>query len=198
MKPMFKTLAAGAARLTVQQGLALAFLVSSCSAASAADLIGDQIDILRAYPTPATPYWVPLQTITLVPAHGAADAVQWNAPNFPMTVDADATQIRFLLESGSNFEGLSSGFDGFVVTGFDHDVAQTSVLSNDTGLTLVATLAAPRELHTNLDGDNLPNSSFAIGVSLVPEPGTWALLGGGLAVLGAASRRRRACRLPTH
>ena len=40
-------------------------------------------------------------------------------------------------------------------------------------------------------GSNPSNGSFELAVTLVPEPGTWALWLGGLAAMGVVRRRRR-------
>ena len=45
---------------------------------------------------------------------------------------------------------------------------------------------------TYADDPDILSDNFAARVTAVPEPGTWALLLGGLGVIGAAARRRKA------
>ncbi|OWQ86818.1 hypothetical protein CDN99_19060 [Roseateles aquatilis] len=58
------------------------------------------------------------------------------------------------------------------------------------GITAVVDAAGNRiTSFTALNSDNI---EYAVSMAAVPEPGTWALMAGGLALLGAIARRRRA------
>ena len=55
--------------------------------------------------------------------------------------------------------------------------------------TLTVDLAGPDDVGFY----NLRGNAYASAVSAVPEPGTWAMMLLGLASVGAAARRKRAC-----
>ena len=158
--------------------------------AGAVGLIGDTLTFDRGYPTPDTPYWAnPTQTTTVVA--GDADLIDWSTDGFHMTVDPEATTIRFTLITPSTFVGIPSVFDGFRITGFGHDITAVSLTDNTSNLS-VAIDFGPRVIDLNLLGANSANGGFTLNVAVVPEPASAALLLAGLlGVAGVAARRRR-------
>jgi PEP-CTERM motif len=162
--------------------------------ATAADLLGDTLTFDRRYPAVETPVWNnPTQTTTVVA--GTGDLIDWFdnfTTGFHMTVDPEATTIRFTLISPSSFLGGAGVFDGFRITGFGADVVAVSVTDNSTGLGIDTSFGA-RIIDLNvLAGPNNANSGFTLNVSVVPEPASAALLLAGLlGVAGVAARRRR-------
>lgn len=161
-------------------------------AASAADLIGDTLVFSRAYPTPTTPYttWNPVQVSTTVSAD-ASDLISWSGSSAPITIDPGANQIVFTFLSSTSYIGAGNIFDGFVITGFSHDIVSADIAS-ETLPGSVSLTVAPRQLNLSINSGTGIGQTITLSVSVVPEPGAWALLLGGVGALGALAWHRRA------
>lgn len=157
-------------------------------AASAADLIGDTLTITRSWPSTTTPFsgWSPNQVSTTVVA-STADTIHWAAGGAPLTIDPDATRIVFTFGSSTSY---GSSFDGFVITGFSRDIVSASIQSET--LPGTPTLQVlQRQLNLDVNSSVFAGQTIVLNVSVVPEPGAWALLLGGIGALGALARRRQ-------
>jgi hypothetical protein len=163
--------------------------------ASATDLLGDTLTFNRRYPTVDTPYW-PNHTVSTTAAAGTSDRIQWYSngnSGFLLTVDPEATSIRFNLVSPSSFIGNGNPppFDGFTITGFGAPLTAAWITNNDSGLALTTSWTA-QTLEIDLQGSNIGGSTgFTVNVTLVPEPATAALMLLGAAALAERARRRR-------
>lgn len=163
--------------------VALSCLCAATASQAAQTLIGETLDFLRAYPSISTQFGAAIPGTTV--AAGPSDAVNWSNQVF---IDPEADRITFSIPSQTGFIGTTSTFDGFVVSGFDHDIAAVTVLGNTTNFVLSLSNDL-RSFAVNVGtGSTLYSSGdFAIGVTLVgapvPEPATALLLAGGLAVL---------------
>jgi PEP-CTERM motif len=162
--------------------------------AVAADLIGDTLSFLRAYPNLETRYGQAISDSTVV--SGMDDQVTWKfAANGPaaLTIDPEADHIRFSFPVRFVTEGSTTIFDGVVISGFDRAIQSVSLLDNTAGGTVLLS-HGPHEIQVNLSGTFLANQSFAIGVSVVPEPASMALMALGVGLLALRLRRHAAQR----
>jgi len=171
---------------------AVAALVVSAPAFAAPTLIGDTLSFLRAFPTVGVGYGDAIPDTTV--AAGTSDQVGWMGYT---TIDPEANSIGFLLGPASTYGTGPGFFDGYVVSGFDHDIASVSVLGNNTGLTIGLSNDL-RSITIGLTGRYAANSAFTIGVTLadpgpqgLPEPASVALVAVALAGLALLSRAAR-------
>jgi PEP-CTERM motif len=157
--------------------------------AVAADLIGDTLSFLRAYPNLETRYGQAISDSTVAP--GMADQVTWRfAANGPalLAINPEADRIHFNFPVRFVTEGSATIFDGVVISGFDRAIQSVSLLDNTAGGTVLLS-HGPHEIQVNLRGAFQANQSFAIGVSVVPEPASMALMALGAGVLALRMRR---------
>jgi hypothetical protein len=171
---------------------AAAMVLSASPATAEVTLLGDTLSFLRTYPTPTTPFtqWNPVQVSTTVTAD-ASDTINWNAGNAPITINPGADQIVFTFLTTTSYVSSGGVFDGFVITGFSHDIVSASVLSQTIPGLVVLDVSA-RQLNLGIDSGTLAGQNVVLQVSAVPESGIWALMLGGMTALGAFVRRRPA------
>lgn len=113
-------------------------------------------------------------------AAGAGDFSQLDALGFTQTAKGDGTQFTYVFEGKTILGGLKItewGFDMFAnALGYQPGSAAYVALGN---------------------ANNLPDGwgslTSRISFSVVPEPGTWALMALGLVGLAAAARRQKFC-----
>jgi len=119
-------------------------------------------------------------------AAGTADTIHWAAGGAPLNIDPDANRIVFTFGSSTSY---GASFDGFVITGFSRDIVSASILSeNLPGAPTLQVLQ--RQLNLDVNSSVAAGQTIVLSVSVVPEPGTWALMLGGVAALAALARRR--------
>lgn len=93
--------------------------------------------------------------------------------------------------SNNNFNVLDDAF-GWATTGITINVINIAGTHSDVDLSIIAAAVAAIEGHYNTAGNVEGRPVFTWSVAeVVPEPGTWAMTAGTLAVVIAASRRRR-------
>lgn len=113
--------------------------------------------------------------ITFTPAVG--QRVTLNSLDFGSYTGLSRTSSMLVIDAASNTTVFSSGSFGL-------STATKSVfpaVSSATGLIL----------RWGPDSYNVGVDNIALSITAVPEPGTWAMMAAGLAVLGAVARRRR-------
>jgi PEP-CTERM motif len=175
-------------------GLAASGLLAAPMPATAADLIGDTLTFTRTYPVVGVPWevWDPVSRSTTV-AGDDSDRIVWTisaAPETPFAdIDPHAFGLTWALPRASTYIHDTGTFDGFQISGFSHDIAAVSLLSNDSGLQIDLSHTL-REINLGFAGSNQSNGHFELAVTLVPEPGTGALWLGGLGALAAMRRCR--------
>ena len=163
-------------------------LVLGCGSATAVDLLGDTLSFRRAYPNTGAQYGQDIPDTTV--AVGTGDQVVWrfNALGNAITINPEPDRIIFSFPPDALFIGTTSVFDGFVVFGFDADIASISLIDNMTTMS-VSLGNGLRTFTVNLSGQSLPNTSLAVAVSLVPEPNIAFLMLVGIVAIGATARR---------
>lgn len=175
-------------------------LLGAASAMAAPTLLGDTLTFARGYPDPSTPYGVDPLSVTTTVAAGTSDQVAWSSTGgwgaesgiTYARFNAEATSIEVSLPNSGVYIDTAPGFfDGYVISGFDHDIVDAS--GNYSGLTLSW---LSRELRLDFLGA-IPVGSFTIELRLaddpvqgVPEPGAAWLVGTAL-LLTAGARRSR-------
>lgn len=179
---------------TTSRALAAATLALSTSAALAdVNLLGDTLSFLRAYPNAATQYLAPIPDTVV--AAGTSDQVSWvvNSGTLSVTTfNPEAYEIQLTANVTSGYIGSGSRFDGYVISGFDHDI-QSFTLNHATGFGVSISLPDARSMAINLNGTS--SGTLTIGIALaqpVPEPASMVMLAAGLGLIGVAARRRSA------
>ena len=181
-------------------------------ARAALDLIQGGADIPATIQATAMSFAANVGTIVdALQAAGAQHIVVWDAPNLgltPAAVASGGAGLATFLSSSMN-TALAARLAGEAgVTTFDLFGLGTQIAANPAlfGLTNVgdacgAVAGANCNQYAYWDGIHPTAATHrlfadAMLVVAVPEPGTWLLLVGGLAVLGAMSRRRAKAGLP--
>jgi len=176
---------------TTRQALTSAALALSASAALAdVNLLGDTLSFMRAWPNVETQYISSIPDTVV--AAGTSDQVSWivSGSNY-LTFDPEAHEIRLFGNRTAAYGAGNSSFDGYVISGFDHDI-QSFTLTNSTSYGVTLSLLDPRSLAINLNGTS--SGAMTIGIALaqpVPEPASMAMLAAGLGLIGVAVRRRK-------
>jgi hypothetical protein len=155
----------------------------SCSTASALDLLGNTLSFMRAYPDTSTQFGAAIPNTTV--AVGTADQVGWSfsgSSPFSVLINPEPSNIIFTFPVTNGYITTPGVFDGYVITGFNIDIASVSVMSNTTGAA-VSLGGGPREITIDLSGLTGAAQSFTLAVSVVPEPASVALLVAGFGAL---------------
>jgi len=178
---------------TTSRALAAATLALSTSAALAdVNLLGDTLSFLRAYPNTATQYLASIPDTVV--AAGTSDQVSWviNGGTLNVTTfNPEAYEIHLTANVITGYVGSASGFDGYVISGFDHDI-QSFTLNHATEFGVSISVLDPRSMAINLSGYGV--GTLTIGIALaqpVPEPASMAMMAAGLGLIGVAARRRQ-------
>jgi hypothetical protein len=172
------------------QSVALAaVLAAGAMPAQATFSTGNAVELTYLYPNLNTAY-PGAGPITIA---GPADSVS----NFAGILNIHFTDTSILMTLTVNAGINPVAFDGLRFTDI-HKTLSFSGLALDVGATNYAEFDASRISHQgdsifiNLVGlHGLTGQRILLSASPVPEPGNWALMFGGLALLGGVARRRR-------
>ena len=107
-------------------------ITALCSSfASAADIVGNDMSVHRAYPTASQDYVAPKTTTVAI---GAGDAVTSQFAN--VDIDPGTVTLDFNFSYSTSFVGSSGGtFDGHVIRGFGGDLTDAQLISSDFSFT---------------------------------------------------------------
>jgi hypothetical protein len=166
----------------------LAAALAGCIGATAhsANLLGDSLLVERNWPTPFTTYVAPIEIDVLDPINYGSIG------SFDIAIDA--TTVMATYTGSSYIEGSATVFDGFVFSGFSSAVTGASLIGG--GMPVYSLTYTPTAIYLNL-GDGVgapavgPGDFVKFSVSVVPEPGTFALALAGLALVGRKTRKAR-------
>jgi len=176
--------------IAVRNSVVAATMVLAAVAASAeTTLLGDSLSFLRAYPDTSSQYLSAIPD-TIVVA-GTSDRVSWIVSGLTYTTfDPEALRIDVIFPVTADYGTPGPEFDGYVISGFDHDI-QSFTVTNGTGFAVTSTLLDPRTIAIDLTG--LSSGTYSIGLVMaqpVPEPANVALMAAGLGLLALRARRR--------
>ena len=113
----------------------------------------------------------------------AGSAASFNGGSINIT-GTDTRNVIFNFGSATSLTLSSIGFNGTILAPLA-DI--TGTYGNVNGQVIANSLAGTTELHDYLFSGTLPARS---DISKTPEPATWAMLFGGLALVGLARRRK--------
>lgn len=164
----------------------LALLTALAGTSQAANLEGETLHTLRAYPDVLTPFGPAIPDATVVA--GTADQVTWLSY---LVINPEPGSIQINFTGNGLYIGSPTVFDGLVFTGFSRDIQSFSVASNTSGVTYSLN-HGPREIDVSLAGF-ATGGSLTLDVTLapVPEPSALALMCTGLLATAGIARRRR-------
>lgn len=165
----------------------LAAALAGCIGATAhsANLLGDSILVERNWPTPFTTYVAPIEIDVLDPINYGSIG------SFDIAIDA--TTVTATYTGSSYIEGSATVFDGFVFSGFSSAVTGASLVGG--GMPVYSLTYTPTAIFLNLGNGGTPaigpGDFVKFSVSVVPEPGTFALALAGLALVARQTRKAR-------
>lgn len=167
--------------------VAIACVVLGASPA-VASLAGDTVRVTYFYPDLNTPY---TDFGTAVIASAGTDFVD---PRGAFTLRVTDTRI---VASDFNFSAfwLPADFNGLVLTNLTDSFPSLYAIdpaTNMSGFGAGNVAVSGNELRIDWQGLSFnPDTQVVINLGVVPEPHTWVMLAGGLALMGVIGRRRR-------